>query len=65
MFREFFFFITLYPPESESESEPEPGAGAGVGAAEIEEPGAAKNGRLRNTGLIKGYTSLELIYNFL
>ena len=43
MFWEIFFFITLYPLESELEP--------GAGAAKIEEPGAAKNGRLRNTVL--------------
>jgi len=45
MFQEIFFFIILYPPESKSEP--------GARAAKIEEPraGAAKKGRLRNTGL--------------
>jgi len=74
MFQEIFFFITLYPPESESEPGAGAGARAGARAAEIEEPGAgaAKNGRLRNTGSTErnagtwyrylGFDSIDVVY---
>ena len=45
MFQEIFFHYHFIPPGVGVGA----GARAGAGAAKIEEPGAAKNGRLRNT----------------